>query len=53
VAEALGGKGVLLKDAAQTASCLEEARIAASQGVPVLVNVWLDRTDFRDGSLSM
>jgi acetolactate synthase-1/2/3 large subunit len=53
VAEALGGKGVLLKHMDQTAACLEEARIAASQGVPVLVNSWLDRTDFRDGSLSM
>ena len=53
VAEALGGKGVLLKHTDQTAACLEEARIAASQGVPALVNSWLDRTDFRDGSLSM
>jgi len=53
VAEALGGKGVLLKHTDQTAACLEEARIAASQGVPALVNTWLDRTDFRDGSLSM
>ncbi len=53
VAEALGGRGVLLKHADQMADCLEEARIAARQGVPVLVNSWLDRTDFRDGSLSM
>jgi thiamine pyrophosphate-dependent acetolactate synthase large subunit-like protein len=53
VAEALGGKGVLLKHTDQTDACLEEARIAAGQGVPVLVNSWLDRTDFRDGSLSM
>ncbi len=53
VAEALGGKGVLLKHTDQTAAGLEEARIAAGQGVPVLVNCWLDRTDFRDGSLSM
>jgi len=53
VAEALGGKGVLLKHADQTAACLEEARNAARQGVPALVNTWLDRTDFREGSLSM
>jgi len=53
VADALGGKGVLLKNPDQTAACLEEARISARQGVPVLVNTWLDSTDFRDGSLSM
>jgi thiamine pyrophosphate-dependent acetolactate synthase large subunit-like protein len=53
VADALGGKGLLLKRTDQTAACLEEARTAARQGVPVLVNAWLDRTDFRDGSLSM
>ena len=53
VADALGGKGLLLKRTDQTADCLEEARIAARQGVPVLVNAWLDSTDFRDGSLSM
>ncbi len=53
VAEALGGKGVLLKQADQTAACLQEARDSAARGVPVLVNSWLDRTDFREGSLSM
>jgi len=53
VADALGGKGLLLKRTDQTAACLEEARIAARQGVPVLVNAWLDRSNFRDGSLSM
>lgn len=53
VAEALGGKGVLLRETEQTAACLEEARIAACDGVPALVNSWLDSTDFREGSLSM
>ncbi len=53
VAEALGGQGVLLKDTDQTAACLQEARDAASNGIPVLLNAWLDRTDFREGSLSM
>jgi acetolactate synthase-1/2/3 large subunit len=32
---------------------LERARELARGGTPVLVNVWLDRTDFREGSLSM
>ncbi len=53
VAAALGGHGVLLKDANQTEACLNEARAAAGRGLPVLVNAWLDRTDFREGSLSM
>jgi acetolactate synthase-1/2/3 large subunit len=29
------------------------ARAAAKAGKPVLVNVWLDRTDFREASISM
>ena len=53
VAAALGGKGVLLKHTDQTGACLQEARNSASKGVPVLINCWLDRTDFREGSLSM
>lgn len=53
VAAALGGKGILLKHADQTAACLQEARDAAAKNVPVLLNSWLDKTDFREGSLSM
>jgi len=53
VAAALGGSGLLLQKADLAAACLEDAREAASNGVPVLVNAWLDRTDFREGSLSM
>ena len=53
VAVALGGHGVLLQHADETAACLKEARRAAGNGSPVLVNAWLDKTDFREGSLSM
>ena len=53
VAAALGGRGLLLKHANQTAACLQDARQAAGNGVPVLINAWLDKTDFREGSLSM
>ena len=53
VAAALGGRGVLLKSADQTVASLQEARDAAADGGPVLLNSWLDRTDFREGSLSM
>jgi acetolactate synthase-1/2/3 large subunit len=53
VAAALGGRGILLKSADQTVASLREAQDAAVDGVPVLLNSWLDRTDFREGSLSM
>jgi acetolactate synthase-1/2/3 large subunit len=53
VAAALGGRGVLLQHADQVEAGLQAARDAASQGKPVLVNAWLDKTDFREGSLSM
>jgi len=53
VAAALGGQGVLLQRADQVVAGLHDAREAARQGRPVLVNAWLDKTDFREGSLSM
>jgi thiamine pyrophosphate-dependent acetolactate synthase large subunit-like protein len=53
VAEALGAKGVLMKHADDMEVCLQEARDAAANKRPVLVNSWLDKTDFREGSLSM
>jgi len=53
VAAALGGQGVLLQQADRTANALQGARDAAGTGKPVLINAWLDRTDFREGSLSM
>jgi acetolactate synthase-1/2/3 large subunit len=53
VAAALGGRGVLLKNSDQTLAALQEASDAATNGDPVLLNAWLDRTDFREGSLSM
>ena len=53
VAAALGGRGVLLQHADQVEAGLQAARDAASHGKPVLVNAWLDKTDFREGSLSM
>ena len=53
VAAALGGHGVLLKHPTLTEDSLREARSVAADGKPVLVNAWLDKTDFREGSLSM
>ena len=53
VAAALGGHGILLEKQDQVAAGLRDARKAAQEGKPVLVNAWLDKTDFREGSLSM
>ena len=53
VAAALGGEGILLQQADQVDAGLQAARAAARDGRPVLVNAWLDKTDFREGSLSM
>jgi acetolactate synthase-1/2/3 large subunit len=43
----------LLQRADQIDAGLQAAREAARHGKPVLVNAWLDKTDFREGSLSM
>jgi hypothetical protein len=38
---------------AELPAALARARELAHSGKPVLVNVWLDKTEFREGSLSM
>ena len=53
VAAALGGHGILLQQADQVGASLEAAQRAAANGKPVLLNAWLDKTDFREGSLSV
>jgi acetolactate synthase-1/2/3 large subunit len=53
VAAALGGEGILLQQPDEIDAGLQAARDAARRGKPVLVNAWLDKTDFREGSLSM
>lgn len=53
VAAALGGQGVLLDSAEQVGHCLIKAQQAAAGGKPVLLNAMLDKTDFREGSLSV
>jgi hypothetical protein len=37
----------------EVAPVLARARELAAAGRPVLVNVWLDKTGFREGSVSM
>jgi thiamine pyrophosphate-dependent acetolactate synthase large subunit-like protein len=53
VAEGFGAAGLLVRTTDEVRPALREARALARAGRPVLVNVWLDRTDFREGSLSM
>ena len=53
VAEGFGAAGILVRHDAEVPGALRQARAIARSGRPVLVNVWLDRTDFREGSISM
>ncbi len=52
-AEGLGAKGFLLTAADQIDDVLQQAKAAAAAGQPVLVNALLNRSSFREGSLSM
>jgi acetolactate synthase-1/2/3 large subunit len=53
VARGFGGEGLLVERAADLPAALATAQGVARTGRPVLVNVLLDRTEFRKGSISM
>ncbi|HXE48331.1 MAG TPA: thiamine pyrophosphate-dependent enzyme, partial [Ramlibacter sp.] len=53
VAAGFGAEGIVVKKMSEVPAALAQAREFARQGKPVLVNVWLDKTAFREGSLSM
>jgi thiamine pyrophosphate-dependent acetolactate synthase large subunit-like protein len=53
VVAGFGAEGLLVKHAHEVQPALQRARELARQGKAVLVNVWLDKTEFREGSLSM
>jgi acetolactate synthase-1/2/3 large subunit len=53
VAAGFGAEGILIKTMAEVPAGLARARELARSGKAVLVNVWLDKTEFREGSLSM
>lgn len=53
VAEGYGGRGLLLSRREDVSSMLQEAVRISRNGVPVLVNAHLDKTEFRKGSISM
>ena len=52
-AEALGGRGFLLKDPADTQDVLRAAKREAASGKAVLINALIGSTSFREGSISM
>jgi len=53
VAAGFGAEGLLVQRDYEVRPVLRRARELARQGKAVLVNVWLDKTEFREGSLSM
>jgi acetolactate synthase-like protein len=53
VARGYGGRGFRVERPEDLAPALAAAQAAARAGEPALVNVLLDRTDFRKGSISM
>ena len=53
VAEGFGAKGILLDREEDIDRVLEEARQAAADGQPVLINALIGTTEFRKGSISM
>jgi len=53
VVNGFGAEGVEIRRDSEVEAGLGEARRIAASGKPVLVNVWLDKTEFREGSISM
>jgi acetolactate synthase-1/2/3 large subunit len=53
VAEGYGGVGLLLDDASKIDETLDRAKELARSGRPVCINVHIDRSEFRKGSISM
>jgi thiamine pyrophosphate-dependent acetolactate synthase large subunit-like protein len=53
VARGFDAEGLEIRSDAEVAAVLARAQALAASGRPVLVNVWLDKTEFREGSISM
>jgi len=53
VAEGFGARGILVEREDQIEDALQQARILAKAGQPVLINLIISPTDFRKGSLSV
>ena len=53
VVEGFGAVGLIARSNAEVPAVLRQARELAAAGRPVLINLWLAATDFREGSISM
>ena len=53
VAEGYGAVGLLLADPSKVEATIAEAKAIAKSGKPVVINVMINSTDFRKGSISM
>lgn len=53
VAEGYGGRGLLLTEPEQIDDVISEAKRLSAQGIPVCINVHLQKSDFRKGSISI
>ncbi|MBC8345714.1 MAG: thiamine pyrophosphate-binding protein [Candidatus Marinimicrobia bacterium] len=53
VAEGLGGRGIKISSLEEITNAVAQAREWAGQGIPVLINVILGKSDFRKGSISV
>ena len=53
VATGFGAAGLLVKRDDEVSDALAAAREIARSGRPVLMNIWLDKSEFREGSVSM
>ncbi len=53
VAKGFGAAGLLVRHDNEVSDALATAREIARSGRPVLLNVWLDKSDFREGSVAM
>jgi len=53
VVEGLGAEGIQVRTQAELPAALARAQELARAGRPVLINVWLEPSGFREGSISM
>jgi acetolactate synthase-1/2/3 large subunit len=53
IADSFGAKGFKISDESQIEKTLRQAQELARQGIPVLINALIGKTDFRKGSISM
>ncbi|MFZ1986811.1 MAG: thiamine pyrophosphate-dependent enzyme, partial [Desulfatitalea sp.] len=53
VAQGYGAKGFVIRAPEEILPTLQAARASARRGRPVLINLLIGKTDFREGSISM